>query len=187
MVGRLVAYKGFELAVEAFNESGKPLVIIGGGPEFKKLEAKAKPNISLLGKVSEADLEFYMNNCKAFIFPGKEDFGIVMAEAQSAGKPVIALRAGGALDIVRDRETGVLYEANTAQGLNRAVRESESLPWDARAIEDYASQFDERHFKKRLQVILDDAANYTPPHPSERQSRLVALPTVPDLPEACAV
>lgn len=187
MVGRLVAYKGFELAVEAFNESGKKLVIIGNGPEFKKLEAKAKPNIALLGKVSESDLEFYMNHCKAFIFPGREDFGIVMAEAQSAGKPVIALRAGGALDIVRDRETGVLYEINTIQGLNRAVQEAESLPWDHKAIENHASQFDQHHFKKRLQAILENADEHAASYSPERQSRLVALPTISGIPEAYAV
>ncbi|MCK7461228.1 MAG: glycosyltransferase [Sphingobacterium sp.] len=72
MLGRLVAYKGFELAIEAFNESGKKLIIAGGGPEYSKLKAKAGDNIEMLGKVSDEQLVKYMNNCKAFIFPEKK-------------------------------------------------------------------------------------------------------------------
>ncbi|MDD3150976.1 MAG: glycosyltransferase, partial [Candidatus Gastranaerophilales bacterium] len=85
MVGRLVAYKGYELAVDAFNENGKKLVIIGDGTEYKKLKSKANDNIIFLGRVCDEILKEYMNNCKGFIFPGKEDFGMVMAEAQAAG------------------------------------------------------------------------------------------------------
>ncbi|MEW5818902.1 MAG: glycosyltransferase, partial [Cyanobacteriota bacterium] len=80
MAGRLVAYKGYELAIEAFNNSGKKLIIIGDGPEFLKLKSKANSNITFLGRVNDDILINHFNNCKAFIFPGKEDFGIVMAE-----------------------------------------------------------------------------------------------------------
>ena len=156
MLGRLVAYKGFELAVEAFNESGKHLIIAGDGPEYQKLKAKANKNVQLVGKVSDEKLVKYMNNCKGFIFPGKEDFGIVMAEAQSAGKPVIAFKAGGACDIVLDNETGVMFEEQSAESLNNAVLKSEKMNWNNKFISEHAKIFDKSLFKTKLKFILEN-------------------------------
>ncbi|MEI7475391.1 MAG: glycosyltransferase [bacterium] len=157
MVGRLVAYKGFELAVEAFNESGKKLIIVGKGAEYYKLKEKANSNIVMTGKVSDEDLVKFMNNCKGFVFPGKEDFGIVMAEAQSAGKPVIAFKAGGALDIVKDNETGVLFEQQSVQSLNEAINKSESINWDADLIRNHSKQFDSNLFKEKVNFLINNA------------------------------
>lgn len=156
MLGRLVAYKGFELAVDAFNESGKRLVIAGDGPLYKKLKAKAGKNILLTGKIPDEKLIKYMNNCKGFIFPGKEDFGIVMAEAQSAGKPVIAFKQGGASDIVLNSETGILFEEQTTESLNKAVLKSENMKWDNKFISERAKMFDKQIFKSRLKLILEN-------------------------------
>jgi len=156
MLGRLVAYKGFELAVEAFNESGKRLIIAGTGSEYQKLKAKANSNVQLVGKVSDEELVKYMNNCKGFVFPGKEDFGIVMAEAQSSGKPVIAFKEGGACDIVLDNETGVLFEEQTVESLNNAVRKSEKMRWNNKFISDRSKMFDKSLFKNRLKFILEN-------------------------------
>jgi glycosyltransferase involved in cell wall biosynthesis len=160
MVGRLVAYKGFELALEAFNESGKRLVIIGAGPELEALKAKAKPNVTLLGRVSDEVLIHHMNHCKGFVFGGKEDFGIVMAEAQSAGKPVIALKAGGALDIVKDNETGILFETADMDCLNQAIVLADQTQWNHVEIASHAKQFDSEKFRTRLKDILDHAHDY---------------------------
>lgn len=160
MTGRMVAYKGFELAVDAFNESGKILVIIGDGPEFKRLQAKAKSNVSLLGRVSDTTLQYHMNNCAGFVFPGKEDFGIVMAEAQAAGKPVIALNAGGALDIVRDRQSGILFESSTTASLNKAILEAEQTQWDHKYIAEDAKRFDKKSFKRRLKYLLENSHEF---------------------------
>ena len=160
MLGRLVAYKGFELAVDAFNENGKKLVIAGAGPEYNKLLKKAKPNISMPGKVSEQDLIKYMNNCKGFIFPGKEDFGIVMVEAQSAGKPVIAFNGGGALDIVTNGETGILFNEQSTTSLNQAISQTEAKEWDHELITKHASKFDKKHFTDRLEYILNNAEQF---------------------------
>ena len=160
MVGRLVAYKGFELAIEAFNQSGKKLIIAGSGSEFQKLKAKANKNIQMVGKVSEEELVKYMNNCKGFIFPGKEDFGIVMAEAQSAGKPVIAFNAGGACDIVLDKETGILFEEQSVESLNKAVCQSENRSWDNKFISGHSKRFDKNLFKIELKSILENK-NYS--------------------------
>jgi len=130
MISRLVGYKRFDLAIETFNENGKNLVIIGDGAEFEKYKKITKPNIKILGKVSDEILVKYMNNCKGFIFPGKEDFGIVMAEAQAAGKPVIAFKGGGALDIVIDGQTGILFEEQTVKSLGNAIKICEQIEWD---------------------------------------------------------
>lgn len=160
MAGRLVSYKGFELGIDAFNESGKKLVIIGDGPEFKKLKEKAKSNIEMLGTVSDKLLIKYMNNCKGFIFPGKEDFGIVMVEAQSAGKPVIAYKAGGALDIVTHEKTGLLFDEQTVKSLNNAISRAESIKWEPEHISNHAAQFDIEVFKHKLKEIIDNAHKY---------------------------
>lgn len=156
MVGRLVAYKGFEAAVDAFNESGKKLVIIGDGPEFDRLKSKAGKNISLLGSVPFEVLNKHMKTCKAFIYPGREDFGIVMAEAQAAGKPVIAIKAGGALDIVLDNETGLLIEETSIESLNQAVKRSELIDWDHNHISDTAKRFDKKVFCQRIKYLIEN-------------------------------
>lgn len=160
MVGRLAAYKGFELAIDAFNESGKRLVIVGDGAEAKRLRAKAGKNIEMPGKVSLDELKNYMNNCRGFIFPGKEDFGIVMAEAQSAGKPVIAFKGGGALDIVADGETGILFNEQSTSSLNNAVNKSENTQWDYKLIREHSLKFDKQKFEERLKYIIDNAEEF---------------------------
>ena len=156
MISRLVGYKRFDLAIEAFNENGKKLVIIGDGAEFEKYKKIAKPNVKLLGKVSDEILAKYMNRCKGFIFPGKEDFGIVMAEAQAAGKPVIAFKGGGALDIVIDGQTGILFEEQTVESLGNAIKICEKNEWDNRFIQESAKRFDKEKFNKRLKQIIEN-------------------------------
>jgi glycosyltransferase involved in cell wall biosynthesis len=155
MLGRIVAYKGFGLAVDAFNESGKKLVIIGDGPDKEELVAKAKSNITFLGRAPDDVMMDQMARCKGFVFPGKEDFGIVMVEAQSAGKPVIALGQGGALDIVRPDETGVLFNEPTIEELNAAIAKNDGMTWDQQAIQDHAEQFNEDLFKQKLHTYIE--------------------------------
>jgi glycosyltransferase involved in cell wall biosynthesis len=156
MAGRLVAYKGFELAVEAFNKSGKKLIIAGNGPEYQKLKAKANKNVQLVGRISDEELINYMNNCKGFVFPGKEDFGIVMAEAQAAGKPVIAFNKGGACDIVLNNQTGVFFEEQSIESLNQAILKSEEMNWDNKFICEHSKIFDKKIFKDKLNFIMND-------------------------------
>jgi len=160
MVGRLVSYKGFELAIRAFNESGKNLVIIGDGPEFVKYKNLAGANIKMIGHTSEEVLIKYMNNCKGYIFPGREDFGIVMAEAQAAGKPVIAYEEGGALDIVIENETGLFFKEQTISSLNQAINKSESFKWDHSFIMQHSKKFDTKNFQSRLKYILENAEKF---------------------------
>ncbi len=157
MVSRLVAYKRFDLAIQAFNESGKQLVIIGDGAEFGRLKQMSGPNVHMLGKVPSDVLINYMNRCRGFVFPGKEDFGIVMAEAQAAGKPVIAFKGGGAVDIVKNLETGVLFEEQTIDALNHAVKKAEAIGWDHKYIISHSKRFDRKRFLGRLGFLLENA------------------------------
>jgi glycosyltransferase involved in cell wall biosynthesis len=126
-ISRLVSYKKISLIVEAFNQLGKPLVVIGDGEEMKQIQTIAKANITLLGSVEYDTLKQYLANAKAFVYVACEDFGIAIVEAQACGTPVIAYNAGGAtetvIDIRKDREkgTGVLFSEQTVQGIIKGV------------------------------------------------------------------
>jgi glycosyltransferase involved in cell wall biosynthesis len=125
LCGELVAYKRPDLAIEAFNASGRPLLVIGDGEERKSLEKIAQPNIHFLGRTTFAELKHHLARCRALIFPGEEDFGMVPLEAQASGRPVIALGRGGVLDSVINGETGVFFDHPVAEALNGAVERFE--------------------------------------------------------------
>lgn len=129
VVSRLVSYKKVALIVEAFNQLGLPLVVIGDGPQMSLIRQLAKDNIQILGAVSDQMVGEYMSKAKAFIYAACEDFGIALVEAQACGTPVIAFGAGGALETVRDiREdspqgTGLFFAEQSPQSLLEAVQE----------------------------------------------------------------
>lgn len=124
--GELVRYKRPDLAIEAFNANGKPLVVIGDGEERKRLEAMAKPNITFLGKAAFDVLKHHVARCRALVFPGEEDFGIVPLEVQAAGRPVIAFAKGGALETVIDGKTGIFFAEPNSADLNVAIERFEA-------------------------------------------------------------
>lgn len=119
--GELVSYKRPDILVEAFNESGKKLVVIGDGPELKKLQAVAKDNIRFLGKVNFEKLKWHFSRCKALIFPGEEDFGIIPVEVLASGRPVIGLAKGGLLDIVGKEKVGQLFPDASVSSLLESI------------------------------------------------------------------
>lgn len=155
MVGQLVAYKRPDLAVEAFTRMGKPLVVIGEGEERAKLDKLAGPTIRFLGKAPFAVLKEHYARCRALIFPGEEDFGIVPVESMASGRPVIALRRGGALDTVVDGVTGLFFDDQTADALIAAVERFEqgALQVDSRAIAEHARQFHRERFKEAMHAL----------------------------------
>lgn len=126
-VSRLVSYKQVSLIVQAFNQLGHPLVVIGDGPQLKLIRQLAKPNVQVLGFQPDAVVEQYMAQAKAFVYAACEDFGIALVEAQACGTPVIAYAAGGALEIVRDirqhsdNGTGLFFTTQTPESLIEAV------------------------------------------------------------------
>lgn len=119
--GQLVRYKRPDIAIEAFKRNGKKLVVIGEGEEKAKLERECGENITFLGSTPFSELKHHFARCKALIFPGEEDFGIVPVEVQAAGRPVIAYGKGGALDTVVDGKTGILFKPSTTEGLMAAI------------------------------------------------------------------
>jgi glycosyltransferase involved in cell wall biosynthesis len=155
LVSRLMAYKRVDLAVEAFNRLGLPLKVIGSGPELKTLRKMSRPNIEFLGSVDDPTLRECYSNCRALVFPGFEDFGIVMVEAQAYGKPVVAFASGGASEIVVDRVTGVLFDDQTAASLIDAIKELERLTLVPEEIRRNALRFDEGNFRRAIRLFVD--------------------------------
>ena len=156
IVSRLIPYKRIDLAIEAFNRLGLPLVVAGGGRDAARLEKLAKPNVQFLGRVSDADLPDLVARCKAFIFPGREDFGITPVEVQASGRPVIAFGAGGALDTVIDGETGVLFEEPAVESVMAAVEHFNTLRFDSTVIRRHAETFSTETFKQKLGTFIEE-------------------------------
>lgn len=147
---RLVPYKRLDIVVEAFNRLGLPLRIAGAGRDRAALERLAGSNITFLGAVSEAEKEHLYANCRATIFPAEDDFGIAQVEAQAAGRPVIALRAGGATETVVDGVTGVFFDTQTPDALSAAVHQREAMTFDPQLIRAHARTFDATVFRQRM-------------------------------------
>lgn len=125
--GELVGYKRPDVAIDAFKRSGRRLIVIGDGPDRRKLERRARGSrIEFLGKVDFAVLKAHMARCRALVFPGEEDFGIIPVEVQASGRPVIALRRGGALETVVDGQTGVFFDEPSEAHLNAAIERFEA-------------------------------------------------------------
>jgi glycosyltransferase involved in cell wall biosynthesis len=157
IVSRLLAYKRIDRAVEAFNRLGKPLIIVGEGPDRARLESLAGPHIRFAGRLTDPEVAGLLAGCRAFIFPGEEDFGITPVEAQACGKPVVAWARGGALETVKSGETGCFYHEGTPEALAEAVECAERITWDPHRIRRWAEGFSEAHFLNAMDAILEEA------------------------------
>lgn len=156
IVSRLNAYKRIDLVIEAFNKLKLPLRIIGDGPYKRILEDLSESNIKFLGKVSEIDLCEYYSRCRAFIFPGDEDFGIAPVEAQASGRPVIAYAGGGALETVIDEVTGIFFKDKTIESLIEGIRKYIAMEskFDIKVIRENALRFDTKIFKNKIKNYI---------------------------------
>lgn len=148
IVSRLVPYKRIDLAVKAYTRLGRPLVIVGDGRDRPTLEAIAGPTVRFVGRVSEEELRRWVQGCRAFVFPGEEDFGIAPIEAQAAGRPVIAYAAGGALDTVIEGVTGTFFHEPSPEALAEAVVRLDTIQFDPATIREHARRFDVSNFKR---------------------------------------
>jgi glycosyltransferase involved in cell wall biosynthesis len=157
MVGRVIAYKRFDIAIHAFNELGLPLKIIGRGPELKRLKKIAKPNIEFLGRIPEEELANYYANCQAFIFPQEEDFGIVAIEAMASGRPLIAYRGGDILEHMEEGKAGIFFEHQTAADIVAAVKKFNSADYDPAYIRESVLKFDKIFFKEKIKKYIEEA------------------------------
>lgn len=162
VISELVPYKRIDIAVDAFNACGKKLVIIGDGSERKRLEARAKANVTFLGRQPFSVLRDHYQTCRAFVFPGVEDFGITPVEAQAAGSPVIALNQGGALETVVAGETGYFFEEQSVDSLIQAVTDFENRGSNAIAPEACRANAEKYHasiFRHRMMEALRPLLN----------------------------
>ncbi len=150
VVSRLKGYKRVDVAVRAFNELSKKLVIIGTGEDEIYLKKIAKPNVKILGRVSEEKLLDLYSKAKALVFTGEEDFGLTPLEAQASGTPVIAFKGGGAMETIIDGKTGFFYDRPEPDSLIDAIKIFESSVIDPEACRDNASNFDFKYFKKQI-------------------------------------
>ena len=154
VVSRLVPYKRIDLVVEAFTKMGLPLVVIGGGSQYKDIASKAGRNVKMLGRVDDDVVLDYMERCKAFLFPGEEDFGITPIEAQACGKPVIAYGKGGALETIVEDKTGVFFYEQTLEAVIAAVRRFEGMEFDGDVIRAQSEKFSEERFRQELHDFI---------------------------------
>ena len=152
--GELVGYKRFDLVVDAFTRMNRPLVVIGDGEQRKELERRAGPSVVFLGRVDFKELKRRFGECKALVFPGEEDFGIVPVEVMAAGRPVIAYGRGGALDTVVEGETGTLFSSQTVDSLSDAIMRFEAMSFDSDAIFRHATRFSGDVFKQNVAELL---------------------------------
>ena len=153
-VSRLEGYKRVDLLVEAFSrDAARRLVVVGDGSELPRLRAKAAPNVEFTGRLPTAQVVELMQRARAFLFAGIEDFGIVMAEAQACGTPLIAFAGGGAAEIART-DTGVLFAEQTPEAVADAVRRFEAQRFSAQACRDNATRFDRARFRQGFEALL---------------------------------
>lgn len=153
VAARLQAYKRIDLAVEACTRLSLPLHVIGEGPDRGRLQSLAGPTVSFLGRLSDAELRDQMAHCRALIFPGEEDYGLAPLEAQASGRPVIAYGAGGALETVREGETGAFFREPTVSALADALRSFRDT-YDPNVLRAHAMTFDKSIFKERMYELL---------------------------------
>lgn len=155
--GRHVQHKRIDLAIKACNELRVKLVVIGDGPETPRLKAMAGPTIEFKGRVADDKMVNYISRAEAFIFPNEEDFGIVSVEAQAAGTPVIAYRAGGALDTVIAGETGEFFDEQTIGSLVHALRNFNYKLYNRKSIIANAERYSNEQFARAVQKIVTTA------------------------------
>ncbi len=158
ILSRLVPYKRIDLAVQAFNALGLPLVIAGDGRDRVRLQEKAKPNIRFLGQVSDDEGRELLSRCRAFLFPGEEDFGITPLEANACGRPVIAFAGGGALDSTVEGVTGEFFREPTAAALAQVISAFDERKYDPLAIRQHAERFGSSVFKEKLLKQIADSS-----------------------------
>jgi glycosyltransferase involved in cell wall biosynthesis len=157
-VSRLVDYKRADIVIDAFNQLGLPLKVIGRGPEKISLQKSAKENIEFLGYLEDKEVARYYREAKAFVFAAEEDFGIVPVEAMAAGRPVIAYGQGGVAEIV-DENCGILFDKQTAASLKKAVQSFEYTNFDSQKIRERAELFSKQRFLDEVSHYINELIN----------------------------
>ncbi|HVX57419.1 MAG TPA: glycosyltransferase, partial [Candidatus Saccharimonadales bacterium] len=155
VAGRQTPYKRFDLAIQACNDLKMPLVVIGDGPDHRRLERLAGRSTTFLTKVNDLQIAEHFQSALGFIMPNMDDFGIVAVEALAAGTPIIAYNKGGALDYVEPGKTGVFFERQTVKQLTAALATALGKRFDHAAIADQADRFSVAAFNKQLRNFIN--------------------------------
>ena len=154
-VGRLLSYQRVDLAVRAFGGLRWPLVVIGEGPERARLERLAGPNVRFLGRQPDAVVADYLAGCRAFVFPGREDFGLAPLEALACGRPVVAYAAGGVLEFMQEGLTGATFPEQSVEALAAAAERVAAGRYDPAACRAVAARFSVQRFRDELLAQVD--------------------------------
>ena len=157
VVSRLAPYKRIDLAVAACTKLGLPLKIIGSGRDSESLRSIAGPTVEFLGRLEDAQVKHHLARCKALIFPGEEDFGIVPVEAQASGRPVVAYGAGGALETVVEGRTGEFFRNSTVDSLMGALSRFDDSRYSPKEMKANAQRFSEAVFTDRFTRFVETA------------------------------
>lgn len=155
MAGELVAYKRPDLAVRAFNQMKRKLVVIGGGDMLDEIRRLAGPTVSVLGSQPFDVLRSHYARCKALIFPGEEDFGLVPVEAMASGRPVLAFGRGGATETVVPGLSGAYFNEQTVEAIIQGVESMDKHSFDPARIVAHARQFGRGHFLEKMRAHID--------------------------------
>jgi glycosyltransferase involved in cell wall biosynthesis len=162
-VGQIVPHKRVEVAIEAARAAGRPIRIVGAGPDLARLEATYDgPEVTFLGAVSDAELAELYAGCLALLVPNIEEFGIAAVEAQAAGRPVIAVNRGGVRETVIDGVTGVLVDAEDAGSIAAALRDTDFAGFDPAAIRRHAEEFSTESFQAKILELVERVAGGVP-------------------------
>jgi glycosyltransferase involved in cell wall biosynthesis len=157
VLSRLVPYKRFDLAVAAATRMGRRLIVAGDGPDLPRLRRLAGPTVEFRARPDADEVGRLLAGARALVFPGEEDFGIVMVESQAAGRPVLAYGRGGALDTVLPDETGVLMPEQSVDAVIAAMERAEALTWDGDRIRSHAGRFRPERFRAEMAAVVDEA------------------------------
>jgi glycosyltransferase involved in cell wall biosynthesis len=156
VLGRLVSWKRFDLAIEACLKNNEKLKVIGEGPDYFRLKeiAKGSELVEFLGYVDGEEKKKYLQNCRALIHPQYEDFGLVPLEAMACGRPVIAYKKGGVLETVEDEVTGKFFDQQTTESLCQALKEFSQRKYDLKSCSEGAEKFSLKNFENKLKEFI---------------------------------
>jgi glycosyltransferase involved in cell wall biosynthesis len=180
VLAELMAHKRIDVAVRAFNALGRPLVVVGDGPELRRLRRIAGPTVSFTGRVSDEQVAGLLARAQALVVTATEEFGIAAVEALAAGRPVIALGEGGVRESVTEGVTGAFFERCEPDALAEAVLRFDPLAIDPLACQASAERFGAERFREQLKRIVSEAVrDERPPRPGERSAYrgLAGLPS----------
>ncbi|HEV3002474.1 MAG TPA: glycosyltransferase [Solirubrobacteraceae bacterium] len=170
VLSELMPHKRIDIAVRAFNRLRRPLIVVGNGPDARRLHRLAGPTVHFAGYLDDEHVARLLGRARALVQPATEEFGIAAVEAHAAGRPVIALREGGARETVIEGVNGVFFDEPTADALASAVEAFDPMAVDPRACVRSAERFDVELFRSGMRAIVEEAvAGERPPRETRRR------------------